>query len=159
MLTAKRVFTLAILALGGLGRQAHLLAQRAADEATDGMGLPASRFDRFLSRSAARPLQRMQHLGGLAAVSGTFSLLLTLRHFFAGLAFLADFVLDSATWARRVPTRTLMGFGCSLASEMPALRVSSVIVNSPSCGTTAAMTSITQQWSQSKGFCGSPETR
>lgn len=41
---ANRVTALRVLALGGYNRQAHLFAERSADEAADAMGLPVCRL-------------------------------------------------------------------------------------------------------------------
>jgi hypothetical protein len=50
--------------------QAHLLFERAAQEAAQRMGLPASGFPQLLERSAAGPIQKGQDLVFLGAAPG-----------------------------------------------------------------------------------------
>src|ERR1019366_10467872 len=70
----KQVRAAAILALGGFDFQAHLLAQRTADESAYGMCLPACRFHNFLQGGSTRALQQIEDRLGLAALADTLLL-------------------------------------------------------------------------------------
>src|SRR5689334_16968522 len=63
---------LSLLSLFRYDAQAHLFANRAGEEAPDGVGLPASGLHQFRERSPLRPLQQIQHFGGFAAIPGPF---------------------------------------------------------------------------------------
>src|ERR1017187_10227530 len=71
-----RVPALPVLGLGGPDRQPHLLAQDAGQEPADRVRLPAGGFHKFLPGGAARALQQVEDLGGLAALAGDGRLLL-----------------------------------------------------------------------------------
>jgi len=64
-----RVAALPVLALGGLDCQAHLLAQRTADESAQAVRLPAGGLQQLLGRGASLPLQQAQDRLGLAALA------------------------------------------------------------------------------------------
>ena len=57
-----------VLSLRRFYTQSHLLAQRAADEPTDRLRLPAGIGDQIFQGCPVRALQQLQHLGGLAAM-------------------------------------------------------------------------------------------
>src|ERR1039457_3679145 len=65
-----RVPALPVLGLGGPDRQPHLLAQGTGQEPADRVRLPAGGFPEFLRGGAARALQQVEDLGGLAALGG-----------------------------------------------------------------------------------------
>jgi hypothetical protein len=62
---------LPVPALGGGDGQAHLLAQRPADESAQ--RLPAGGFEQFLGGSSTRPLEQFEDRGGFAALAGAVS--------------------------------------------------------------------------------------
>ena len=111
------VAALAVLALGGRHRQAHLLAQRSRT------GIPAPNAAASRSLSSAPWLLRRP---AASAVPGSWSVLLPSRPsgfaaglgffaplgaFLAGVAFLADFAFFGATWAPCFAARGLfVGF-------------------------------------------------
>jgi hypothetical protein len=84
-----RVGPLPVFGLGRRHGQPHLLTDRTGQEPADGMRLPASGFHQFLGGYAARPLQQIQDLGGLAAVPGRLGLFLALGRFLGGPGLLA----------------------------------------------------------------------
>jgi hypothetical protein len=64
------IATLAILGACGSDGQAHLRAYDARKKSAKGMWLPAGGFQQFLGGCAARPLEQVEDLGGLATVAG-----------------------------------------------------------------------------------------
>src|SRR6266478_2716973 len=76
VLSADRIDARAILAFGGLHRQAHLLAERAGKEAAHTMGLPTGGSPQFQKRRSTFTAQQRQNLGFLAALAGWGRLLL-----------------------------------------------------------------------------------
>ena len=133
MLPTDRVGALPVLALGGRDGQPHLLAHGPGQEAADGMRLPAGGFHQFLGGDAARPLQQVQDLGGLAAVArlglGGLGFLRALGRFLGRGGLLPRLALGGrngrATW------RTgglFVGFRLLLAAVAGAVAVSSAIV-------------------------------
>src|ERR1039457_7174436 len=74
-----RVAALFVLCLGGSDREPHLLAQDAGQEPADRVRLPAGGFPEFLQGGAARALQQVEALGGLAALAGARCLLIIKR--------------------------------------------------------------------------------
>src|SRR5216684_7843280 len=76
-----RIGALPVLALGGSDRQAHLLAQGAADEATDAVGLPTRSLHDCGKRGALRPFQQFEDLLRLAAFAGATRLFAALGRF------------------------------------------------------------------------------
>ena len=70
LLGREAVGTLAIGAFGGLNRSPQLLPDGAAQEAADGMRLPACRLHQLLQCDAAGPFQQVEDLGRFAAVAG-----------------------------------------------------------------------------------------
>src|ERR1700724_1857254 len=59
---------------GGSDRQAHLLAQGAGDEAPDRMRVPAGCLHDLLQAGPTRPLQQIEDLPGLAALTRNVAL-------------------------------------------------------------------------------------
>jgi hypothetical protein len=57
-------------ALGGRDRESHLLAERSADEASQGVRLPAGGFQQFLGSGALGSLQQVEDGGRFAALAG-----------------------------------------------------------------------------------------
>src|SRR5215468_9596796 len=72
-LLREAVNSLAVLALGRLDLQPHLLAQGAADEAAYRMGLPAGGFHDLLQGGTVGPFQQFHDRGSLAALPGATS--------------------------------------------------------------------------------------
>ena len=62
-----RVDALALLRFGGRDRQQKLLAEVTRQEATHGVGLPASGLHQFAQRRSIGALQQIKHSGCLAA--------------------------------------------------------------------------------------------
>src|ERR1017187_873361 len=73
-LTLELINALAILALGGLNRAAHLLAEDATDEPPDAVGHPPGRLHDLGQRRTALPFQQGHNSGGLATLSDALCL-------------------------------------------------------------------------------------
>src|SRR5258708_675320 len=73
---AERIDPRAILAFGGIYRQAHLLAERAGKKAAHAMGLPTGGSPQFQKRRSTFTAQQRQNIGFLAALAGWGRLLL-----------------------------------------------------------------------------------
>src|SRR5262245_24722186 len=71
----ERVGALTGLALGGFDGQAELLAQSAADEPADTVGLPSGSGHDALEGGTTRPLQQFEYLGSFATLAGCGGLL------------------------------------------------------------------------------------
>src|SRR6266704_5647437 len=76
VLSAERIDARAILAFGGLHRQAQLLAERAGKKAAHTMGLPTGGSHQFQKRRSTFTAQQRQNVGFLAALAGWGRLLL-----------------------------------------------------------------------------------
>src|SRR5580700_2123007 len=73
-----------VIARREIDAQAHLLLERAADEAAHRMSLPSGRLSQFLERCSLGPLQQRQNLGGLRALAGRGRLLALMTGCLAG---------------------------------------------------------------------------
>src|SRR5216684_8025761 len=68
------VAALAVFRLSGLDRQAHFLANGAADETANAVRQPTGGFHQFFDGGAAPAFEQNQDFGGLAALAGTLGL-------------------------------------------------------------------------------------
>src|SRR5262245_54764315 len=79
--TGDAVDPLAVVAFGGFDRQAHFLAERAADEPTHAVRLPTGSLHNLSERRAVLALEQVQDRGLLATGAGNGQLLGTLGAF------------------------------------------------------------------------------
>ena len=79
--TGYAVHPLAIFTLGGFDRQAHFLAERAADEPTHAVRLPTGSLHNLSERRSVLALEQVQDRGLLATSAGHDGLLATLGPF------------------------------------------------------------------------------
>src|SRR5258708_11258172 len=71
----QRVVALSVLAPHRRDGEAHLLPQRAGQEATNRVGLPAGGFHDFFKGGSVRPFQQVQNFGCLAPLACASGLL------------------------------------------------------------------------------------
>src|SRR5215831_1638996 len=79
--TGDAVDPLAVVPFGGLNRQAHFLAERAADEPTHAVRLPTGSLHNLSARRSVLALEQVQDRGLLATSAGHDGLLATLGAF------------------------------------------------------------------------------
>src|SRR5262249_21196826 len=79
--TGDAVYPLAVVAFGGFDRQAHFLAERAADEPTHAVRLPTGSLHNLSERRSVLALEQVQDRGLLATATGNGQLLGTLGAF------------------------------------------------------------------------------
>jgi hypothetical protein len=102
LLGRETVGAISVAAFEGLNRRPHLLADRAAQEATHRVWLPAGRFREFFQSDAAGALQQVEDLVRFAAAVGGGGGLVGVTALVAGSAF------SGAALARRLATRAFV---------------------------------------------------
>jgi hypothetical protein len=114
----ERIGALPFLSLDGFYTETHLLAERAADEAADTVGLPPRCLHNLGQRRAALAFQQSHHGGGLATLADALRLsglgfFWRLGWLFGGVAFLVALAFAGAPLATRAPRfgfRSAFGF-------------------------------------------------
>ena len=110
-----RVRSLAVLSLGGRHGQAHLFAQRAADESAHAVGLPVLCFHDLGQSSTILALQQFENPIRLAAFAGRLGFLSAFGRFLRGASLLGRLALLRRDVSTLCATRALLAaFGCSL---------------------------------------------